>query len=516
MKGLRLTHKVVLFVLVAAVAEGLLMGGILHASGTVRLSYVLMAAGVGALLTGLVGLFVVRQVTGPLAQLNAAARRIGEGDLDTEVPVRSGDEIGQLAGSFRDMQGHLREMYADLERLVEERTAELQAANRLVESILESSTEHAIIAADAEWVILTFNEGARRTFGYEPAEIIGTSFERLVSEEEREDALGPARIEWLATRGRHEGEGVRVRSGGNRFPAWTATTVRRDAEGRVVGYTVICRDITRRKALEQRLREYTDNLEQMVAEKTGLLERMNEDLRRANQLKTQFLANMSHELRTPLAAIIGFAEAIRDGVPDDPTPAQRASAEDIYQAGQELLTLINSILDYSKLEAGAVKLDLQACDLGGIVDDVFRVIRSLAIRRGVALEADVVPRPFELTADPVKLKQILYNLLANGVKFTEKGGVVKVRARMEPETAVIRVIDTGIGIAPEDQVAIFEEFHQADRSLSRSHEGAGLGLALTRRLVELHGGDIVVESQLGRGTTFTVTLLRDIVSAIEM
>ena len=289
------------------------------------------------------------------------------------------------------------------------------------------------------------------------------------------------------------------------------TTVRADRAGRPIGYTIICRDIRERKALERQLREYTDNLEHLVAEKTAALREVNAQLVRANQLKSQFLTNMSHELRTPLNAIMGFGEAIRDGVAGPPTADQREFAEDIYQAGRQLLGMINDILDLAKVEAGAMDLTLQPCDVAGLIDEVLRISRGLARRKGLELKTDIVPRPLELTADPLKLKQILYNLVSNAVKFTDPPGSVTVEARLEKEIVVLRVKDTGVGISPEDQATLFEEFRQVDSSLSRKHEGTGLGLALTRRLVELHGGEITVQSELGKGSTFTVTLLRDLV-----
>ena len=249
----------------------------------------------------------------------------------------------------------------------------------------------------------------------------------------------------------------------------------------------------------------------MVAEKTGQLREVNVQLVRANRLKSQFLANMSHELRTPLNAIMGFAEALRDGVAGAVTAEQREFAEDIHRAGAQLLQMITDILDFSKIEAGAAEVRLEPCDLGGIADEILRVAKGLARRRGVALAADVAPRPLELTADPMKLKQILYNLVSNAIKFTGPGGTMAVRGRLEKELVRIEVADTGAGIAPEDLVTVFEEFRQVDSSLTREHEGTGLGLALTRRLVELHGGEITVESEVGKGSTFVVVLLRDLV-----
>jgi len=512
MRNLTITRKLVLFVVGVGLIEGALMGALLHvgAGAQIHYSFVFMAAGFGALLTMLVGLFIVRQVVRPLAKLSEAARRIGRGRLDVEVDVRGEDEIGQLASAFREMQDRLRRIYEQLESRVEERTAELQEATDSLNAVLDSSTEYAIIATDARWQVVMFNEGARRIFGYEPKEILGQGLARLVAPEEVETAVGPQMERALRIHGRHEGEGIRVRRDGQRFPVRTVTTIRYDREKRPVGYTIICRDITQRKALEQRLRQYTDNLEQMVAEKTAELRELNAELVRANQLKSQFLANMSHELRTPLNAIIGFAEAIRDGVAGEPSGEQREFAEDIAQAGRQLLELINNILDLSRFEAGAMELNLAPCDVGDLVDEVLRILRGLARRKDIELKADVDPRPLELTADPIKLKQVLYNLLANSIKFTDPGGRIEVQARQDRQFVRIGVSDTGIGIAPEDLVTVFEEFRQVDPSLRREHEGSGLGLALVKRLVELHGGEISVESQPGKGTTFTVTLLRDL------
>jgi PAS domain S-box-containing protein len=454
---------------------------------------------------------VVRWITRPLEKLSDAARKVGGGQLDAEIDVHGGDEIGTLAQSFREMQERLRALHAQLEHRVEERTLELREATDFLHSVLDSSTEYAIIATDMEWHVLTFNDGARRTFGYESEEILGRPFQRLTPPEEVERSVGLETERTLRIHGRHQSEGLRLRKNGQRFPVRQVVTIRTDAHGRPIGYTIICRDITQDKALESRLREYTDNLERMVAEKTAELRKVNAELVRANQLKSQFLANMSHELRTPLNAIMGFAEAIRDGVAGDPSTEQREFAEDIYQAGRQLLGMINDILDLAKVEAGAMELTLEPCDLAALVDEVMRVARGLARRKGVELKTDIEPRPLELTVDPLKLKQILYNLLSNAVKFTDAGGTAKVEARLNKETVVIRVSDTGIGIAPEDLVTLFEEFRQVDSSLTRKHEGTGLGLALTKRLVELHGGEIGIESELGKGTTFTVTLLRDLV-----
>jgi PAS domain S-box-containing protein len=513
MRGLRLAHKLVLLVVAAAVAEGCLTAFLALTEVGTRINRDFFALGdvIGLVLTVLAGVWFVHRITRPVQELSEVAKRISQGHLDSEIKVRSSDEIGDLAAAFREMQTRDRALHEQLERCVEERTTELQETTDFLHSILDSSTDYAIIATDMDWHILTFNEGARRTFGYEPEEILGRPASRLAPPEEATKAFGPEMVRVLHMHGRFYGEGVRIRKSGQRFPVRTVTTIRADASGKPLGYTIICRDITQDKALEQRLRDYTDNLERMVAEKTAELREVNSELVRANQLKSQFLANMSHELRTPLNAIMGFAEAIRDGVAGEPTAEQREFSEDIYQAGCQLLGMINDILDLAKVEAGAMELTLEPCDLAMLIDEVVRVARGLARRKSIELRGDVEPRPLMITADALKVKQVLYNLLSNAIKFTGAGGKVFVEARLGRETAEIRVSDTGIGIAPGDLLCIFDEFRQVDSSLTRKHEGTGLGLALTRRLVELHGGEITVESELGKGSTFIVTLLRDLV-----
>jgi PAS domain S-box-containing protein len=513
MRGLRLAHKLVLLVVAAAVAEGCLTAFLALTEVGTRINRDFFALGdvIGLVLTVLVGVWFVHRITRPVQELSEVAKRISQGHLDSEIKVRSSDEIGDLAAAFREMQTRDRALHEQLERCVEERTTELQETTDFLHSILDSSTDYAIIATDMDWHILTFNEGARRTFGYEPEEILGRPASRLAPPEEATKAFGPEMVRVLHMHGRFYGEGVRIRKSGQRFPVRTVTTIRADASGKPLGYTIICRDITQDKALEQRLRDYTDNLERMVAEKTAELREVNSELVRANQLKSQFLANMSHELRTPLNAIMGFAEAIRDGVAGEPTAEQREFSEDIYQAGCQLLGMINDILDLAKVEAGAMELTLEPCDLAMLIDEVVRVARGLARRKSIELRGDVEPRPLMITADALKVKQVLYNLLSNAIKFTGAGGKVFVEARLGRETAEIRVSDTGIGIAPGDLLCIFDEFRQVDSSLTRKHEGTGLGLALTRRLVELHGGEITVESEFGKGSTFIVTLLRDLV-----
>ena len=226
----------------------------------------------------------------------------------------------------------------------------------------------------------------------------------------------------------------------------------------------------------------------------------------ANQHKSEFLANMSHELRTPLNAVIGFSEALMERMFGEVNEKQADYLKDIHESGRHLLSLINDILDLSKIEAGRMELDVSTFHLPSALTNAMTLIRERAQRHGIQLALEVDERLAEFSGDERKFKQIMLNLLSNAVKFTPDGGKVDVSARKCNGQLEVAVRDTGIGIAPEDQALVFEEFRQAGRDRMRKAEGTGLGLALTKRFVELHGGAIRLDSTPGQGSTFSFTL----------
>ena len=228
-------------------------------------------------------------------------------------------------------------------------------------------------------------------------------------------------------------------------------------------------------------------------------------LEAASHHKSEFLANMSHELRTPLNAVIGFSEVLLQRMFGELNAKQDEYLKDIYASGQHLLSLINDILDLSKIEAGRMELAAAPFHLPSALDNAVTLVRERAARHGIVLDMDLDPRLGELVGDERKVKQVVLNLLSNAVKVTPEGGRVSLRAGPKDGAVEISVADTGVGIAPEDQTAIFEEFRQVG-SDERKREGTGLGLTLARKFVELHGGRIWVESAPGRGSTFTFTL----------
>jgi signal transduction histidine kinase len=226
----------------------------------------------------------------------------------------------------------------------------------------------------------------------------------------------------------------------------------------------------------------------------------------ANRHKSEFLANMSHELRTPLNAIIGFSEVLQEKLFGELNEKQAEYTSDILTSGQHLLSLINEILDLSKVEAGRMELELASFDLPLAIDNARTFVRERAVKHGITLDVDVDDRLGEYVGDERKIKQILLNLLSNAVKFTPEGGRISITANKTENGAEISVSDTGIGIAPEDQPKIFEEFRQVGSDSTHKIEGTGLGLTLAKKFVELHGGKIWVESEVGKGSTFTFTL----------
>jgi signal transduction histidine kinase len=226
----------------------------------------------------------------------------------------------------------------------------------------------------------------------------------------------------------------------------------------------------------------------------------------ANQHKSEFLANMSHELRTPLNAVIGFSEVLLERMFGDVNQKQEEYLQDIVSSGRHLLSLINDILDLSKIEAGRMELELGAFDLQVALENALTLVRERAVRRGIRLELKTDARLGTIVGDERKFKQILLNLLSNAVKFTPEGGRVTLTATLADGTVEVSVIDTGIGIAPQDQEAIFEEFRQVGRDYASKREGTGLGLTLAKKFVELHGGKIWVKSEVGQGSTFTIAL----------
>jgi signal transduction histidine kinase/CheY-like chemotaxis protein len=255
-----------------------------------------------------------------------------------------------------------------------------------------------------------------------------------------------------------------------------------------------------------KLKNSYEDLEQKVSERTRELAIANKQLQEASQAKSEFLANMSHELRTPLNSIIGFSEILQEKTFGDLNERQKRYVSNIHTSGKHLLGLINDILDLSKVEAGKIELNYEEFPLKEMLSECQTLVNTMASKKNISLGFKVADGLSTINADPTKFKQIMYNFLSNAIKFTPDGGTVNVAAKPENGMVQVSVKDTGIGIAKGHQDMIFEEFYQVDSSYSKQYKGTGLGLPLTKKLVELHGGEIWVESEPEKGSTFSFSM----------
>jgi signal transduction histidine kinase len=494
---------------------------------TIERSGILLLAALG--FAFLAGLVLARRMVGPIRALRAGAARIGSGDLSQRISVKTGDELEALADQFNDMAGRLQESYADLEKKVEIRTHELgqsvaelralgevsQAVNSTldIEEVLNTIVTKAVQLSDTDaGAIYDFNEekgefGLRATYGMN---------EELIAQiKERHIRLGDAGIGHAAAQ-RSPVQIADVREGGSevldvvvRAGFRALLIVPLLGAEKTVGALVV-----RRKRPGEFSKQTIDLLQTFAAQsvlaiQNARLFREIEDKGRqlevASQHKSQFLANMSHELRTPLNAILGYTELILDDIYGETPPKMRGVLDRVQRNGKHLLGLINDVLDLSKIEAGQLTLALTDYSIKDVVHSVFAAVESLADEKKLALKIDLPNNLPVARGDERRLTQVLLNLVGNAIKFTDQGEV-KIKAAAANGAYTLSVCDTGPGIPPGDQAKIFEEFQQADSSATKKKGGTGLGLSIARRIIELHGGRIWVDSEVGKGATFSFTL----------
>ena len=485
----------------------------------------------GVVISILASMWLARRMVQPVTALAKGAERIGAGDLDSSIEVKTGDEFEDLAGRFNTMTAQLRESYSDLERKVQVRTSELrealdqQTATADVLKVISGSPTNVrpvfdAIVKSARDLGEAFNAYAF-TFDGERIHYVNSTDDRPVWTEAI--AQKPA---WTPDQGTMTGRVVLARrtlqiEDMDADPEYKGTGGTAGGEHALLGVPML-RDGVPIGVLTVSWKEagpipgkFVRVLETFAAQAViavenvrlfNEIEEKSRQLEVANKHKSDFLANMSHELRTPLNAIIGFSEVMLSGMTGKLPEKQGEFITDIRDSGKHLLALINDILDLSKIEAGRMELDVAQFDLREAMANAMTLVRGRAERHGIKLDSDIEPEVGAYDGDERKFKQIVLNLLTNAVKFTPEGGTVTMGAKRVNGAYVFSVKDTGCGIAEKDQQLIFEEFRQVGTDYERKAEGTGLGLALTRKLVHLHGGELCVESAPGKGSTFTFTL----------
>lgn len=389
-------------------------------------------------------------------------------------------------------------------------------------TLLESSND-IVLLTDSNGLVVSSNAAASELLGYSKDDLLGKMITSIIKNGDSAKAISKV----LEKKSHLKGYEITIMdSSGREFDVKLNAAVLKDKNYTYVATIFVLQSLKEeldlRTALENKTRELEElntNLEKKVMQRTEELEATNKELERMNQIKGRFIANISHELRTPLNSILGFSNVLADKTFGSLTDNQERYIKNIYSAGKHLLELINNVLDIAKIEAGKYEMVYETFRVYDLIDDVLNIMNPFAVNKFITVEVSIAENIDLLTADRVKVKQILYNLLSNAIKFTPEGGKIGIKVSQEDSSEAyaiwaqskmdfigFSVWDTGVGIGPGDKDRIFDEFEQVDTTLSREYGGAGLGLALSKKLVELHGGNISVESSLGEGSTFTFKL----------
>ena len=448
----------------------------------VTLLGIMLACLIGATILGYI---LAQNIVVPIQTLLAGVQKITSGELTHKIHVRSGDELGTLAAAFNTMAQELHELFETLEERIKAATRELQATLAYMTAILDNMAD-GLLATDTDGRITRINPAFKAMLGLQSIEMLGKRCDEVLDKDVRE-------LVEATSSGRESYAVMEIGMANERIGKAVATAIYKDAllpedAQEPIGSVLLTRDITREKEIDQ--------------------------------MKTDFISTVSHELRTPLTSVLGFAKIIKKRfetviLPNFQEISDKKVAKAVGQVnenldiiiaeGERLTTLINDVLDVAKMEAGKIDWKMQKLDVQGIIERAMLATSSLFAKKGLAQLSDIAPELPNITGDRDRLIQVVINLISNAVKFTDTGSVT-CRARRKRNEVIISVIDTGMGIAEEDQPKVFEKFKQVGDTLTDKPKGTGLGLSICKQIVEHHGGRLWVESQLGKGSEFSFSL----------
>ncbi len=411
-------------------------------------------------------------------------------DEDTLGRAKIAEPFGYILKPFED-----KDLYTNIEiTLYKHRVEqELKEKEAWVSATLKNMAD-AVIATDTSGTIKHLNPMAEILTGWTESNAVGKPLSEIIQVSYINGEMITDLVLKVLENGVFEGrddEDLLLFSNGLKYPiSITGTSIKND-KNEVIGIVYVFADITRQKQEKENL------LNAKLSAET------------ANNTKSEFLANMSHELRTPLTSIIGFSDLLLEETFGELNEKQHKYLQNVSSSGKHLLDLINSILDLSKVEAGKMQMAYEHFNVSEVISEINAIVVPLALKKGISLDISIDPKMHNMRADKLKFRQIMYNLASNAIKFTNNSGHVYIEGTLSGKLAQFRVKDDGIGISKIDQLKIFNPFTQIDSSSTRKYEGTGLGLALVKKFVELHGGYVWVESELGQGSIFSFIIPYD-------
>lgn len=426
---------------------------------TATLNRVYGHLGLGALLAVLLvfplGFYLSRTISRPLKKMNAAALKMAEGDYSSRVKVHSDDEVGELAGSFNYLAGQL------------DKTIDALHQEKSKLELMLISMSDGVVAVDKRCALIRVNPAAERLLNLKEENVEGLTACKVMKDIGAGGLL--SMLEKTLTSGTGGAETFKLK---NKTVRASVSPIK-DAKENIIGAVILLQDISEAEKLEQ--------------------------------MRRDFIANVSHELRTPLTAIRGYNEALADGTAGDGKYREKYH-KIIREEAVRLERLVNDLLDLSRLQSGKMEIEMEPLDLGGIIEGVVDKLRGEAEHKNILLTADYPENLPPVLGDGDRITQLLIIFVDNAMNYTPDGGEIRVVAGEEDEWVRVDVADTGVGIPPEDLPLVWERFYKVDKARSRSRSGTGLGLAIAKQVVELHGGKVDVESEPGKGSTFSFFL----------